>query len=175
VFKQLSANERRNSCRYPVADVGVELSWWEPNVTTTVVVANAKHKPNPTPDGASVYSRVMSRWPGQHNGTPTARATAEIARDPMPAVEESMRPCRSTAELLDISQTGVQVLSAAVPPSDQRIWLRLERPQVTDWVEGRHERRVTRRPGAHIAYGSPSANHAPTTSSRSRLYRKPSA
>src|SRR6185312_1713666 len=115
---------RRNSCRYPVADVGAELTWWEPNAATSVVVsgANAKQEPNPSPDDASVYSRVMSRWPGQHNGTAASRATAEIARDPLPAVEESMRPCRSVAELLDISQTGVQVLSASVPPSDQRIW-----------------------------------------------------
>jgi pSer/pThr/pTyr-binding forkhead associated (FHA) protein len=41
----------------------------------------------------------------------------------------------SNARLLDISQTGVLVLSEAVPPAGERIWFRLETPQITDWVE----------------------------------------
>ena len=46
-----------------------------------------------------------------------------------------MRPRTCGARLLDISQTGLLVLSADRPPADTRIWLRLETPQVTDWVE----------------------------------------
>jgi hypothetical protein len=46
-----------------------------------------------------------------------------------------MKSCSSGARLLDISQTGALVLSEAVPPANQRVWLRLKSPQVTDWVE----------------------------------------
>jgi hypothetical protein len=53
------------------------------------------------------------------------------------------------ARLVDISQTGVLVLSEAVPPADERVWLRLETPQVTDWVEVVPKGSTPEGPGAH--------------------------
>jgi hypothetical protein len=132
---QLSGRERRKSCRYPVEDVDAMLSWWEPNVLASVVVSAPKNELNLSESEATMYSRVMARWPGNHNGSPASRAGAELARDPLPATEESVRARKSIAQLLDISQTGMLILSDAAPPDGQRLWLRLESPQVTDWVE----------------------------------------
>jgi hypothetical protein len=53
----------------------------------------------------------------------------------MPPVEESMRSRSCEGRLLDISQTGLLVLSAEVPPAEERIWLRLENSEIADWVE----------------------------------------
>lgn len=130
-----SANDRRSSCRYPVADVDAVLSWYEPIASPAVIVPAPKGEPKLSFAEETIYSRVMSRWPGGCNGTPASRAGVALARDPMPSVEASRKSCVSGARLLDISQTGVQVLSEAVPPADQRIWLRLARPHATDWVE----------------------------------------
>ena len=129
-----SAQERRASCRYPVVGVEAVLSWWEPITASAAVRSAPKGDSKPAGD-QTIYGRVMARSPGGHNGTTSARATAELARDVMPPIAESMRSHTIGARLLDISQTGVLVLSAKVPPIDRRIWLRLESPQITDWVE----------------------------------------
>jgi len=132
----ISARERRASCRYPVADVEAVLSWWEPIASPSVVLAMPKEDPKLSASDETIYGRVMARWPGSYSGgTASARATAELARDPLPPVEESMRSRSCGARLLDISQTGLLVLSADRPPADGRIWLRLETPEATDWVE----------------------------------------
>jgi pSer/pThr/pTyr-binding forkhead associated (FHA) protein len=133
----LSARERRASCRYPVADAEAVLSWWEPVPSASVVppASSDERKPSEPETEESIYRRVMARWPGSHDGSPAERATAELVRDPLPAVEESMQSRVSSARLLDISQTGVLVLSEEVPPAGERIWFRLETPQITDWVE----------------------------------------
>jgi pSer/pThr/pTyr-binding forkhead associated (FHA) protein len=134
-FAELSAQERRASCRYPVTDAEAVLSWWEPIAAPSVVLPAPKNEPNGSESEESIYRRVMARWPGSHQGTPAERAALELARDPLPAALESMQSRVSSARFLDISQTGALVLSEAVPPSGERLWLRLETPQVTDWVE----------------------------------------
>ncbi len=135
-FAAISARERRASCRYPVDDVEGVLSWWEPIASPPVIRVVPREEPKVSPTEESIYARVMARWGGSHHGgTAAARATAELARDPLPPVEESMRPRACGARLLDISQTGMLVLSTDPPPAGLPIWLRLETPQVTDWVE----------------------------------------
>jgi pSer/pThr/pTyr-binding forkhead associated (FHA) protein len=131
----ISAKDRRASCRYPVVDVNAVMSWYEPNAISAVILSGPKNGPTLSPAEATIYSRVMARWPGSRNGTTTSRATLELARDPMPSIEETRKSCVSRGRLLDISQTGMLVLSPTVPPADQRVWLRLESPQPTDWVE----------------------------------------
>jgi hypothetical protein len=145
----ISAQERRASCRYPVADTVAVLSWWEPIASPSVVLSAPKEEPKLAPDDESIYRRVMARWPAGHSGTAAARATAELARDPLPPVEESMQSRASGARLVDISQTGLMVLSEAVPPADGRIWLRLETPLITDWVEVVVKGSSLAAPGAH--------------------------
>jgi predicted component of type VI protein secretion system len=148
-FAELSARERRNSCRYPAAHAEAVLSWWEPIAAPLVVLPAAKDESTLSATEESVYRRVMARWPGSHQGTPAERAAAELARDPLPAVEEAMQSRVSSARLVDISQTGVLVLSEAVPPPGERLWLRLETPQVTDWVEVVLKGSTPQAPGAH--------------------------
>jgi hypothetical protein len=78
----------------------------------------------------TILTRVMGRWSGGRNSTPSSRASLQmLARNPMPSIEETRKSCVSNARLLDISQTGMLVISTTVPPADQRIWLRLENPQ----------------------------------------------
>lgn len=135
-FAAISARERRGSCRYSVADLEAVLSWWEPIASPSVVLATPKEETRPPATDETIYGRVMARWLGRYtDGTASVRATAETARDPTPPIEESMRSRTCGARLLDISQTGLLVLSAEVPPADGRIWIRLEGPHVTDWVE----------------------------------------
>jgi pSer/pThr/pTyr-binding forkhead associated (FHA) protein len=130
----LSAKERRASCRYSVEDVEAVLSWWEPKTRASVVLPERDAGETPIRD-QSMYTRVMARSPGGHNGTPASRAGEELARDPLPPVIESMKSCTSRALLLDISQTGMLILSETRPPAGLPIWLRLETPRVTEWVE----------------------------------------
>jgi pSer/pThr/pTyr-binding forkhead associated (FHA) protein len=134
-LERSSAQERRGSCRYPVSNVDALLSWWEPVAHRAVIDSEPKDDPGLSPTEETIYSRMMARWPGSHNGTPASRAAAELARDPLPAVEETMKSCVSSARLVDISQTGMLVLSEKVPPADQQLWLRLENPLITEWVE----------------------------------------
>jgi hypothetical protein len=146
-FAELSARERRSSCRYPVADAEAVLSWWEPMASPAMVLpapGDARKPSEPEPESESesereteesIYRRVMARWPASHNGTPAERAAPELVQDPLPAVEESMQSRISRARLLNLSQTGALVLSEAVPPAGVRVWLRLDTPQITDWVE----------------------------------------
>jgi pSer/pThr/pTyr-binding forkhead associated (FHA) protein len=148
-YAALSAQERRASCRYPVAEVEAVLTWWEPAASATVVRPAPKGEPKLSPAEESIYGRVMARWPGNHTGKTTADAIAELARDPLPAVEESLQSRVSSARLVDISQTGALVLSEAVPPPGGRIWLRLETPQITDWVEVVLKGSTPEAPGTH--------------------------
>jgi pSer/pThr/pTyr-binding forkhead associated (FHA) protein len=134
-LERTSTAERRASCRYPVTNVDAVLSWWEPVAHRVVIVSEPKDDPRLSPTEETIYSRMMARWPGSHNGTPASRAAADLARDPLPAVEETMKSCVSGARLVDISQTGMLVLSERIPPADQRLWLRLENPLISDWVE----------------------------------------
>ena len=132
----IAAHERRTSCRYPVADVGAVLSWWEQHASPSVILAVPKEEPKLSAAEETIYGRVMARWPGSYNGgTASARATAELARSPLPRIEDSLQSRTCGVRLLDISQTGLLVLSTVVPPADGLIWLRLEAPQATDWVE----------------------------------------
>jgi hypothetical protein len=50
------------------------------------------------------------------------------------AAEPQMLTCR--ARILDISQTGISVLSEAIPLEGQPVWVRLDGTSVVDWVEG---------------------------------------
>jgi pSer/pThr/pTyr-binding forkhead associated (FHA) protein len=134
-FARISAQERRGSCRYPVADALAVLSWWEPMAAPTVVMAEPRVDRNAEAAPATVYSRMMARWPGSHNGTPSSRAAAELARDPLPPVEKTMTLCTCWARLIDISQTGLLVRSETIPPVDAQVWLRLEDARLPDWVE----------------------------------------
>lgn len=69
------------------------------------------------------------------------RAAAAPEREPVesrPAVqtkgEPIMQHCR--ARILDLSQTGISLISEAIPPENQPAWVRLDGPQASDWVEG---------------------------------------
>jgi Inner membrane component of T3SS, cytoplasmic domain len=126
-----SEKDRRGSCRYTVAEVGVILSWYEPVISPAVVAAG----PKLTPDEENIYSKVMARWPGNHNGTPSSRAGVATARNPLPSVETSRKSCVANARVLDISHTGLLVLCEIVPLVGQRAWVRLASPQATDWIE----------------------------------------
>jgi hypothetical protein len=148
-FAAISARERRSSCRYPVIDASAVLSWWEAIASPPAVVTNPRDDLKLTPAEESVYGRVMARWPGSHGVSSAARATAELARDPLPRVEDSMQSRSSAVRLLDISQTGLMVLSEAVPPAGGRLWLRLEAPEVTDWVEVILKGSTPEVPGVH--------------------------
>jgi hypothetical protein len=131
----LSARERRASCRYEANGAGV-LSWWEPLSASPVVLAAPAPKDEPgSVVHETVYARIMGRFAGAPRESASARAAAELARDPLPPLEGSMCSRTSPARLLDISQTGVLVLCDALPPANVRVWLRLETPQVSDWVE----------------------------------------
>jgi hypothetical protein len=133
-LEELSAKERRASCRYPVADACAVLSWWEPRKLPAVI--DSELKTDPTSSNVdTIYARIMTRWSGSHNGTPSTRAQAELARDPLRPIEETMKACSSPARLVNISQTGVLVLSQSVPPADAQVWFRLQTPQPSDWIE----------------------------------------
>jgi pSer/pThr/pTyr-binding forkhead associated (FHA) protein len=133
-LERLSAKERRASCRYPVSEACAVLSWWEPRELPAVIVSELKTDPTSSSVN-TIYARIMTRWSESHNGTPSARAAAELARDPLRPIEETMKACSSPARLVNISQTGVLVLSESVPPADAQVWLRLETPQPSDWIE----------------------------------------
>jgi hypothetical protein len=130
-----SAKDRRGSCRYPVADVTAVLSWYEPVSIPAVIPPDPKEVANLSAAEETIYAKVMGRWPGNRNGTQSSRTAVALGRDPMPSVEVTRKSCVAGARLVDISQTGIQVVSEAVPPADQRVWLRLESPQPSDWVE----------------------------------------
>jgi hypothetical protein len=148
-LERLSARERRGSCRYPVANAYAVLSWWEPMDVPAVVFSRQKSDTDLAVNADTVYSRIMARWSGSHNGTPSARAVAELARDPLRPLEETMKVCSSAARLLDISQTGMLVLSETVPPADGQVWLRLESPQPSGWIEVLIKGATAAGPGMH--------------------------
>jgi hypothetical protein len=54
------------------------------------------------------------------------------------------------AEVVDISQTGMAVLGVEIPHPDQKIWLRLEQPYSTDWVEVVLKGSTEPVPGRHL-------------------------
>jgi pSer/pThr/pTyr-binding forkhead associated (FHA) protein len=145
----LSSRERRASCRYPVADVDALLSWWEPIAVSSVFPSSSKGESKPSSAEETIYARVMARWPGSPSSTAASRASDMLARDPMRPVEETMKSCVVGARVLDLSQTGLQVLSKTVPPAGTQLWLRLESPQITEWVEVVLKGAADEAPGTH--------------------------
>jgi hypothetical protein len=92
----------------------------------------------------------MARGPAFRN-VQAMRQDAEARREAAaPAVPETMTQRFSNAEVLDISQTGMAVLCDVVPRSDQKIWLRIDRPHPTDWVEVVLKGATTSSQGGHL-------------------------
>jgi hypothetical protein len=119
--------DRRASCRYVVSDTICILCWWEP------VVVQVDPVPVPPARSAqsSIHAAVMARGPGFRSISATRQA-AEAAE---PKPQETMQQRLMHAEVVDISQHGMSVLCAEVPRSDRKIWLRLDQPDSTEWVE----------------------------------------
>jgi hypothetical protein len=123
--------DRRSSCRYAVSDTVCVLCWWEP------IVVHSATAPEPPARSAqtSIHAAVMARGPAFRNVAATRQA-AEAAREAAePKPQETMQQRYVQGELVDISQTGMAVLCAEVPRTDRKIWLRLDQPETTGWVE----------------------------------------
>ncbi len=65
--------------------------------------------------------------------------------DPNSSAEPIMQSCQ--ARILDISYTGIRLLSEAIPREGQTVWVRLDGSPVTDWVEGTVRGVSQREPG----------------------------
>jgi hypothetical protein len=127
------AQDRRASCRYEVSNAVSVLCWWEP--------VDIRPAPEATPvrpsrlAESSIYAVVMARGPAFRNVQAMRQSAEERREAAEPKPQETMTQRFSNAEVVDISQTGIAVLSGEVPQSDQKIWLRLDQPSATDWVE----------------------------------------
>jgi hypothetical protein len=128
--------DRRISYRYQASDAQSPLCWWEP----AEVQPPRDRDPVPIPGRparpaeSTIHSAVMARGPVFHNAQARREGAAE-ARHVAAAAQGGMKTCQSIGNVVDISQMGVVVLFDHVPRPAARIWLRLERPQPTDWVE----------------------------------------
>lgn len=128
--------DRRISYRYQPSDTQGLLCWWEP----VEVQPPPNRDPVPIPERPAkpaeptIHSAVMARGPVFHNAQ-ALREGAAVARHVAATAQGGMKTCHSIGNVVDISQMGVAVLCDDVPRPAARIWLRLERPQPTDWVE----------------------------------------
>ena len=116
------------SCRYPVADVEAVLSWYEPAADPRGRRARLRRNdPGCHARGGDDLFAGHGAMAGDPRWHAASRAGVGRHATPCGPSRRRMRSCTCGARLLDISQTGVQILSEAVPPAGQRIWLRLER------------------------------------------------
>jgi hypothetical protein len=153
--------ERRGSCRYPVADVPVQLSWWEtvegPRSTpASDAPVSRDETTRPKGAGAGTYAAMMARGPafrrgGQPSGDVAEERRAEARREAEAATQAEgpqLRYC--VGRLVDISQTGLSLVCEAVPAAGQRVWARLEGPSPTEWVEVSPRGDTLQEPGLHL-------------------------
>jgi hypothetical protein len=67
-------------------------------------------------------------------GPPALREKAEPRREPSGNGEPQMLSC--PARILDISHTGISLVSEFAPPEGQPLWVRLDGLEPSDWIEG---------------------------------------
>jgi hypothetical protein len=156
--------ERRASFRYPVGQVPALLGWWgsdETDVPEPSYDEAVEAESEPTQDvctqakttGTTVYSAIMARGPafarvglltrGNTKAATPVREAAKAApvrerketRHAVPASADTMSLRSCNAQILDLSQSGMSLLSEARPIEGQPVWVRLQEPNTTEWVE----------------------------------------
>ncbi len=99
---------------------------------------------------------MMARGPAFRRGGPASKDVAEarraeVRREAAAAAQpESLQLRSCVGRLVDISQTGLSLVSEAVPATGQRVWARLEGPSPTQWVEVSPRGDAPRGPGPHL-------------------------
>jgi hypothetical protein len=151
--------ERRTSCRYPVGEIPILLSWWEaveedPDfdapARAAAATTAARDAAASSRAATSTYKTMMSRGPAFRKGFQASRDEVEVRREAAAPTPESLKLRYCQGRVLDISQTGMSLLSEAFPPPDQRAWARLDGPPATDWIEVSLRGATPQRPGIHL-------------------------
>jgi hypothetical protein len=146
--QHVPGQDRRASYRYEVAGTVSVLCWWEVVEIEPIPEAEPDHPAKPVE--SSIYAAVMARGPAFRN-VQAMRQSTEVRREAAePRPEETMNQRYMDAEVVDISQTGMAVLGVEIPRPHQKIWLRLEQPHPTDWVEVVLKGATQPVPGRHL-------------------------
>ncbi len=131
-----SSQERRGSCRYPVAEVPALLSWWErPEPVEVEVPETLGSGEEGTTAEPTIYSVLMARGPAFRKGSQAFRERTAVTRPESEGAHEEPKLRCCSIRLLDLSQSGMSVSGDTLPALDQRIWVRLEGAHATDWIE----------------------------------------
>ena len=146
-----------------MSETNAQIAWWEkaPEVKTKVK-SNA----------SCTYTAIMARGPGFKNGMTATRDNTEVRREAV-SVQTSLVSRNATTLLVDVSQSGLSLLSDEPLPSGRRVWFRLEGARRSDWVEIVPVGDARTAEGHHLPALSRFAIRVLTTSSRP-WYSKPS-
>jgi hypothetical protein len=107
-------------------------------------LANGKADPpvNGTPNGDGDGTNSGAQTPARIEPEAATRGDANAAG------EAKMRSCR--AFILNLSHTGALLVSETAPVEGQSMWVRLDGPETSDWVEGSVRAVSKREPGKFL-------------------------
>jgi hypothetical protein len=129
--------DRRLSFRYPVDSVEVQIAW-------STVTSGDSTRPscsNPHSGGSNGEEQRLTH----HAQFRPARPPAGGGESEVPPVSTSL--VRHTAQIVDLSQMGLSLLSDHPPPSDRKLWIGIVENSLLSWSE------VTLRSLSHLAPG----------------------